>query len=349
MSHWLAAWLRGSVRRPPKAMRGQAVIMFAIMILVLVGMVGLVVDAGILYVTKSSLQNSVDAAALAGAQGLPSNSPKVIACASIAENLVSNMTGSDCGAKADVVTSGTGPDTITVTTHRSTPPLFMGLLGASSTNVQAQATVKIASAGGKTCFFPLFIASTTFNPNRPLYTPIAFSNHNTAVLEVGATGNSDVTAAMGDDCTDPAKFFEATPGDNLNLKSGSSSQWRSGWDALLLKATANASACKSSNLLDYILKDSNGNDFLDPAINLTNCPRLLMVPITEINSGGDKGKILGFTPFFLSNVCDANTCTTPVTMSKHDAWGYYLNMEFASGGAVTDYNSFGTKVIVMTK
>jgi Flp pilus assembly protein TadG len=323
--------------------------MFAIMIVVLVGMVGLVVDAGMLYVTKSRLQNSVDAAALAGAQGLPLNSPITIACASIADNLVPDMTGANCGSKADVVTSGTGPDTITVTTRRSTPPLFMGLLGASASNVQAKATVKIASVGGRTCFFPLFIDSAVFKSDRPLYTPIAFSNHNTAVLEVGATGNSDVTVAMSDDCTDPAKYFEAAPGDTLNLKSGSPSQWRSGWDALLVKATASSSACKSPNLLDYILKDVNGNNFLDPALDLTNCPRLLMVPITQINSSGDKGKILGFTPFFFSNVCDSNTCTNPVTMSKHDAWGYYLNMEFATGGAVTDYNSFGTKIIVMTQ
>jgi Flp pilus assembly protein TadG len=348
MKPWLSGWLPRSVRRPLRAQRGQAMIMMAILLPVLVGFVGLVVDAGMLYVVKGRLQNSVDAAALAGAQGLPvAADAKAIACTYIDSNVVSNMTGATCGGKADVVTSGSGPDTITVTAHRSVPTTLMAVLGnVLPTNVGAQATVKIGSVGGKMCYFPLFIEKSNFDPNRPLYTPIGFTNHNSAQLEEGATGNKDVTVAMGDDClTD--KSFEATAGDELNIKPGSPSQWRSGWDDLLLKATASGSACKSSNLLNYVVKDSNGNDKLDPSLNMVNCPRLLMVPVTEVLPNG-KGRILGFTPFFFSAICDQTTCSNPVPLVKHEAWGYYLNMEFV-GGLYTNYNSYGTKVIVMTE
>lgn len=50
---------------------GQAVILAALVIVILIGFTAFVVDAGTMYVTKSKLQNAADAAALAGAQELP--------------------------------------------------------------------------------------------------------------------------------------------------------------------------------------------------------------------------------------------------------------------------------------
>ena len=42
--------------------RGQTIVLFAVLLPILVGMTGLVVDAGVAYVHKSRLQNAVDGA-----------------------------------------------------------------------------------------------------------------------------------------------------------------------------------------------------------------------------------------------------------------------------------------------
>lgn len=51
--------------------KGSVMIMVVLALVVLIGFIGLVIDGGSLYLTKSRLQNAADAAALAGAQDLP--------------------------------------------------------------------------------------------------------------------------------------------------------------------------------------------------------------------------------------------------------------------------------------
>ncbi|MGH3022753.1 MAG: pilus assembly protein TadG-related protein, partial [Gaiellaceae bacterium] len=63
---------RASLRRNRQA--GQVVILFVLVLVVLLGTAALVVDLGYAYYTKRSLQASADAAALAGASGLPNSS-----------------------------------------------------------------------------------------------------------------------------------------------------------------------------------------------------------------------------------------------------------------------------------
>ncbi len=53
--------------------KGSVMIMVVIALLVLIGFTGLVIDGGQAYLTKSRLQNAADAAALAGAQELPTS------------------------------------------------------------------------------------------------------------------------------------------------------------------------------------------------------------------------------------------------------------------------------------
>jgi Flp pilus assembly protein TadG len=55
------------IKRLKKEEQGQALIMVALMLTMLLGFAALVVDVGMMYVTKAELQNAADAAALAGA------------------------------------------------------------------------------------------------------------------------------------------------------------------------------------------------------------------------------------------------------------------------------------------
>ena len=51
---------------------GQALVLFALLAIVLIGFAALVIDAGLAYAARAKAQNAADAAALAGAQDLPS-------------------------------------------------------------------------------------------------------------------------------------------------------------------------------------------------------------------------------------------------------------------------------------
>ena len=58
-----------------KSESGQAIVLMALSLVVIMGMAALVVDVGNWYHTKRRLQGTADAAALAGAQLLPKDSP----------------------------------------------------------------------------------------------------------------------------------------------------------------------------------------------------------------------------------------------------------------------------------
>jgi len=69
------------VRRVSKDERGQALPMVAVMMVGMLGMVAMVVDMGDVYYSFHQLQNSTDAAALAGAQSLPGSAAATAAAA----------------------------------------------------------------------------------------------------------------------------------------------------------------------------------------------------------------------------------------------------------------------------
>lgn len=62
--------LKQQMMHPCKCQRGAVAIIVGICIVVLVGMIGLVVDMGHLFVFKTELQNAADSCALAAAKEL---------------------------------------------------------------------------------------------------------------------------------------------------------------------------------------------------------------------------------------------------------------------------------------
>ena len=57
---------------------GQAIVLFALLLVVLIGMVGLVIDVGRLYVHHNQLKAATDAAALAAAQDVPNGTTALL-------------------------------------------------------------------------------------------------------------------------------------------------------------------------------------------------------------------------------------------------------------------------------
>ena len=58
------------IRSFVKEERGNAIVLTSLMLIILLGITGLVIDGGILYVTKTHLQKTANAATLSGAQEL---------------------------------------------------------------------------------------------------------------------------------------------------------------------------------------------------------------------------------------------------------------------------------------
>src|SRR5450830_424967 len=86
---------RSPCHRPPaRSQRGAVAIVVGLVIAVLVGFIGLALDGGHLYLTKTELQNSADACALAASYeltGAPSIAPASFARAEAAGQTVGQM------------------------------------------------------------------------------------------------------------------------------------------------------------------------------------------------------------------------------------------------------------------
>jgi Flp pilus assembly protein TadG len=120
--------------------RGQAFVITAFALVALIGMSALVLDVGSWFRTKRRLQSTSDAAALAGAQSLPSDPS---AAQTIAMSYA-NQNNGDVGA-SDITVSSTysANDTISVKAARTDSGVFSGVLGVTSSNITASAKARV--------------------------------------------------------------------------------------------------------------------------------------------------------------------------------------------------------------
>jgi Flp pilus assembly protein TadG len=120
---------------------GQAIVMLAISLVVIMGMAALVLDVGSWFRTDRRLQQTADAAALAGAQMLPNPGQATSTALSYANQNGGNVTGSDI----TVSTTFTTNDTITVRAQKSDPGFFSKVFGLDSTVITAEAKARADS------------------------------------------------------------------------------------------------------------------------------------------------------------------------------------------------------------
>jgi len=132
---------------------GQAIVMLAVTLVVLLGAAALVIDVGKAYVVKRHLQASVDAAALAGAQSLPDPTAAVAAAqaysgAAGAKNDEPRLPGVTVSAVAKCLsTTPCSPvNALVVDETTTSPTIFARVLGINSFTIHARATA-LMSAG----------------------------------------------------------------------------------------------------------------------------------------------------------------------------------------------------------
>jgi len=128
-------------------------VLVALMLIVLVGIVGLVLDVGRLYVAQRQLVGAADNAALAGAMALPDPAATVATAKTYsASDSELNANPHLTGVTTDVTTKCLGglpcnpANTVVVREHAAVPTAFLKLFGFGSVDVSATATA--AMAGG---------------------------------------------------------------------------------------------------------------------------------------------------------------------------------------------------------
>jgi Putative Flp pilus-assembly TadE/G-like len=130
--------------RPLRNERGQAVVLVVLFMGVFFGLAAAVLDVGAWYRADRELQATADAAALAGAQGLPSNQAE-------AASLALDYAGKNGGGviPGDVTfPAGVVPgDTISVHAQKPMPGFFSKAFGINSVTIGADATARTGVMG----------------------------------------------------------------------------------------------------------------------------------------------------------------------------------------------------------
>lgn len=127
---------------------GQVLVLFALLLVVLMGFAALAVDVGSMTLTKTKLQSAADAAALAGAQDLPDES--------IAENTAVEYAKNN-GVQESDITATAGydydPNKIEVVCKKKVSHTFARVIGFTDTDISARAVAQKKGFNGGTLPF----------------------------------------------------------------------------------------------------------------------------------------------------------------------------------------------------
>jgi len=154
--------IASSIRRALRDQSGQTLPFLALTMVALLGMGGLVIDVGRAYVVRAMLQNSANAAAMAGTGLVYSNQSqavnttteaKLYSAGSGDENAYSGLTVSTTVTTkclnllmppGSICSGSSLPNAVQVTNSTSIPTFFMALFGVRNLTVWAQGTASIA-------------------------------------------------------------------------------------------------------------------------------------------------------------------------------------------------------------
>ena len=177
---------RGTSRREG-AESGQLLVVFALALVALVAMVGLILDGGDTFLQRRDQQNVTDAAAMAAGYAAVNGVNTSTAAQGIAAT-----NGYTNGSGGVVVTLSSTPDTYTVTITKPHRNYFSGIVGFTSWNVSTTATVRAGVPNTVYGAMPLIFNSKAFEKaaNKTEGTPASFSEPGTGPADVPTTDAS---------------------------------------------------------------------------------------------------------------------------------------------------------------
>jgi len=167
--------------------RGQALALAALMIVMLLGMGAFVLDVGFWYRTQRRLQGTADAAALAGAQMLPTDAS---GAKSTAQTYANKNGGNVAGVDIVISSKWQTNDTIAVKAAKTDPGIFSKILSIDSANIDASAKARVGPPHDV-----LHVAPMVVHCNHPLIQNC--NNNNTPTFNSPTTLDYDPMGAPG--------------------------------------------------------------------------------------------------------------------------------------------------------
>jgi len=270
-------------------------VMFLIVVL---GGLGMVLDLGNGYFQRQSVQNVADAAALAGAEAIPTGTWSAAATQYATLN---DRTGDQVGVAYN------GSDSVTVKVTRTVPTFVLGVFGISQITVTRSATATIAAIGqvnGHVAPYAVTqqvyangTGTELFNQNSPgAYGTVDLpATTNTTGGSCSGTTNKGTPTNVQNEIADSLPAGNLVVGGCLSVKSGASQP----------SATVVNSLAPANNDISADLQSLGDGTYQiihqswDDANGLP--PRLIYVPIVaNLPSGNGTTTITGFAWFYMT-------------------------------------------------
>jgi Putative Flp pilus-assembly TadE/G-like len=307
--------------------RGQTLPLICFFMVTLLGISGLVLDLGNGYTQRRAVQNEADAAAIAGADAIPTGGTAAAAQQMAAKN----------GRPGDQVTvTMSGSDTVTVTVSRTAPTFFLKVFGKTSLPVSATAVARIEALGAvKGHVSPYAVTvdayangtgTTLFKESQPgAYGTIDLpATDNTTGGSCSGNVNKGTPSNIGPELADNLPAGTLVVGGCLSVKSGASQP--------------------SGNVVNTIPPGNNqmGQDLQplgngqyqvipqswDDSNGLP--PRLMYIPIVQnLPSGNGQATIVSFAWFYMTNATGGGSGLT--------INGQWVTLQLPPTGETTQY------------
>ncbi len=148
--------------RTRRSESGQALVVFAVLLVGLVAMLALVLDGGSIYLSRRRMQNAADAGAMAGARVLAGNGSTAEVTAAAQDYAITRNGATTC----DVTIDGSS---VTVVTGFTVPATFARVLGLEGFPVTAQATARMGPVSGLGGLAPISIRDFDYQFGMPYW------------------------------------------------------------------------------------------------------------------------------------------------------------------------------------
>lgn len=146
MTGRLGRWCARLGRRGPSSQRGQAIVWVAVMLPLFLAVVGLAIDAGIVFAARRELQNAADAAARAGAMQVDEQTYRASSGATVVlDQLAARGVAAEYAAQQGVRVAAIAvePQRVVVEVSRDVPTSFLRLVGVATVRVTATAPAEV--------------------------------------------------------------------------------------------------------------------------------------------------------------------------------------------------------------
>lgn len=298
-----------------KSNKGTTFVFFAIVLTVIVAFAALSVDIGVIAYEKSKLSNTVDSAALAGAQELITDIDNT-------RNVVNNyIAKNNSGLKETNITVNQTDRTVEVTGSKTVANNFAKIFGNNSQDVLATAKARVENISALSGCRPIAVIKQTF----------VYGNIYT-LKEGAGDGYSGNYAAIGLGGNGGSVYED-------NLLNGYDGTIRVGDQ---IPTETGVIAKKTSNSIATLISRCNHTPPCTHTYYNKNCSRIIFIPVVDtLYVNGKKHiRVLGFATFFLEGAVNSGGHT--------DIIGRFITYH-ADGETSTEINDYGTYGIKLVK